>query len=704
MTKVESEKYLCPHCNVSFDKEPDEPLRCPKCLRKSGVVPLSIMDDDGPVEVRVARFGGKRMALLTLGVGALIAGVVVLLVQARSCFKAQADKPAVVSGTDEKLLAEAASKDVPADALVVTTDVDEAVAKLAEGMSADGADDVARGEKLLGAFADLHGRGLIQKAPVSDRPPAAAPQTAGALAAKLNAKETVTADAYELASLLFAVAKAKGVSPQLAEKTSAKGSSTSLRRKELGIVVGTGDSARFLDPWNGVADRADAVRALSSAELAAYGMGLLALYDAGQGDKAKAAQDIAYAQRLFPDSAALLFLSGQLEIESGGAEFGIQNMEKAVVSAPDAVGYYNLGVAYARNESSFKAYQSFHKAVELDPAYAPGWLALGNMDIQRLGSTPPDKREELLAGAEESFKKATEADPNVSGLGVSEAQLLLLRDKKDEAKQRLERAIQDDPKEPDPHLMLGQLAFEDEDYGKALDELEKGALLGPERPELRQMLAGAYGATRKWDRAVKTYRELLEAAPEAQDLRPQLATALRESGKGEEAAKVLEEQVAKHPKDTLSKMLLAQLRMDEKRYDDAVTLLDEAVAADPSAEGQILQFLALYRAGKEDRANAVMAKLAASRKDGRLMAAQVLLEQGEVDLAITVLRSELSEHPDNSQAAVMLATALRATGKTDESGAVKAKALESAPEEEREELGKQFDEAFHQIDSMTKEQ
>jgi tetratricopeptide (TPR) repeat protein len=627
-----------------------------------------------------------------------VAGIVVLVsLLARP---GGAGDQAPVGPGDEALVAAAQEAGVPAERVVSTFSVTEPVRELAAQTVTEGASEVARGEKLLDELRALHGKGLLQKEPVTDSPPQEPPATAGELAKKLLAKEAVQADAFEMASLLHALARAKGLSPVLAERVSTRNAATSLRRRELGVLLGEGSDARFFDPWNDVTDKGDAARVLSPAQFAAYGHGLRALFSMGQSDKAAAAEDAAWALKLYPESAPLLFLSGQLKFDSGGAEFGLAEMEKAVAAAPDALGWYNLGVAYARNESRFKGFQAFQKAVELDPRYAPGWLAIGNMELQRLASVPASKHEEVLAAAEQAFTKAKEADPNVAGLAVSEAQLLLVRDKPAEAKARLEQAIEQNPKEPDASMMLGQILFDEGKVDPALDRFEAAALLAPERPELRQMLSMAYGSTEKWDRAVTTLRKLLEAAPGARDLRPQLATALQQSGSADEARAVLESQAERFPDDRVSKMLLAQLLIDAKEHERAIGLLREVAEKETGPEPRILLYLALQKAGKPEVAAKVVEEVAAGQKDGRLVVAQVLLEQGEVQLAIEVLRDAIGKEPANTQAAVMLATALRGTGQAEAAEEVRKATLSRVPEEQREPLSAEFAEAFQQIDAM----
>lgn len=680
--------YLCPHCNLSFDLADGEPERCPKCLRRSGVAPVSALAD-GPSRPR--RIGGRQVVVLTLVVGALIAGLVVFLVG-----RGKKGAPLHALAGDSGLSAELAAAGIAPDAAPDPLAAGEAVRALAASLDAEGSDHRARAESLLASVRGLTRSGALTLEPFGDRPPASAPTTAEELAATKGA-----ADPWEMAALFHAVARAKGIDVRLAERTTTRNAATSIRRKELGVLAGPEGDARFLDPWNGVTDQAAGARPLTPGQFVAYGLGLRALWAQGRGDKAAAAEDAANALKLFPDSPAILFLKGQLELEAGGGDIGLQSMEKAVSSAPDGLGWYNLGAAYARNESNFKAFQAFQRAVEVDPRYAPAHLAIGNMELIRAAQAPEDQVAERLKGAEDAFTKAKEADPNVSGLAVSEAQLLLMREKPEEAQARLRKAIEEQPKEPDPYVMLGQMLFDGDEREEGLTLIERGALLAPERPELRHVLPGAYATTQDWKRAVQTWRSLLAAAPEARDVRLHLATALRESGDRTASRTILEEQVQRFPDDTLSKSLLAQLLLDAKELQPAIALLRDVTAREGSLEARILLYYALRQAGEAD-ADAVLDQIAARHEDGRLVTAQVLLEQGAVPLAIDVLRGALEKDAADHRPAVMLATALRATGKADEAARVRADAVARAPEDKRAAIEGEFDEAFQQIDAMTR--
>lgn len=698
MSATKKTTWLCPHCNLSFDLDDDAAIRCPKCMRKSGLSPLSLLADEGPVLAHPARFGGRRVVVLTLLVGAVVAGLIVFLTQRHD----GATKPGATAG-DDGLARDVAAAEVAPDAVPAWLTTGEAVTALATPLNADGADDRARAEALLESVRGLTRGSALKLEAFGDRPPAREPATAEALA-KAAQGGAGAANPWEMAALFYAMCRARGIDATLAERTTTRNAATSIRTKELGVLVGPPADARFLDPWNGVTDAGSSARTLTPGQFAAYGLGLRALWAEARGDKAAAAEDAANAMKLFPDSPAMLFLKGQLEMGAGGAEIGLQSMEKAVAAAPDGLGWYNLGAAYARNESSFKAYQAFHKAVEVDPRYAPGWLALGNMELQRVAQVPEDQVEERLKAAEDAFAKAREADPNVAGLAVSEAQLLLMRDKPEEAQARLRKALEEQPKEPDPKLMLGQMLFDEGKSAEGLDLIEEAALLAPERAELRQMLGGAFATTQDWKRAVDTWRRLLAAAPAARDVRLHLATALRESGDKAGARAMLDEQVKQFPDDTLSKSLLAQLLVDAHELEPAITLLREVAAKEPGPEGRILLFYALSQAGKADEAAKVLDEIAAKHEEGRQVTAQVLLEQGAVPLAIEVLQGSLEKDPQDHQAAVMLATALRATGKTEEAQKVREEAVARAPEDQRKGLEGEFDEAFHQIDAMMKPQ
>lgn len=700
---MEAPNLKCSHCNIEFvPQDPGSP-RCPKCLRKSYILPV---DGDGDAGSEPGAMRGKvtkQRFVAALALAAILGFGGFLVLTWGNKTAPQNTLINVAGADDESIIAAVVAAGVPKDAVQIPFSVTKPVQDLVRGWAVSGVDAAGVGENLLRTLQTLRTEGKLNTLPPSDTPRNAPLLDASTIATRILAGETVSLSSYEYASLLMAALRALGVEFVPAERLGVRNAATSVRKKEFGALIDPKGRKLFVDPYNGVAAEATSAVAISDLRFIAYGLALSTELLRANKQYKEAAVAAEHAMKLFPDSAAILFVSGMIKVESGMPEFGIEDIAKAVTAAPDALGYYNLGVAYVQGDSQFKAFQSFKKSSELDSGYAPAFLALGNLQIQRIASIPQEQRDAAIAEAQGYFDQAKKADPELDGLATSEAQLLLTAGKKDEAKQILETERQKHPDRVDPLLLLGRIAMEAEQMADAADAFEKAALMAPDRQDVRGLLAFAYAGLQDWDRAKKTLERLVEAAPEAKDVRIQLAGALRELGKMDDAKRVLSEQMAKFADDPTAPLLMAQLALDEKAFDTAVELARKANRASRSFEGLVVEIIALWGAGKRNEISPLLDDLSRLKENGRVVAAQTLLTQGELALAEEVLRLSKTVEPANTELAVLLAMTVFAQGRADEATTIRDETVAAVPQEKQEDLRKQFDSALDVVRTSMEE-
>lgn len=700
---MDAPNLRCSHCNIEFFSQDESSARCPKCLRKSYILPIDNAADDGVGEPDAKRKVLKQRivaAVVLVGILAL-GGFLVLTWGDKTASKNTL--AGVTSADDGAITAAIMEAGVRQDAVWIPFSVTQPVQDLVRGWAVSGSDAASMAENLLAKLQALRIEGKLSMIPPADTPQQVPLMDATAIATRLLAGESVALSSYEAASLWMAALRALSIEFVPAERQGVRNSATSVRKKEFGALVDPKGRRVFFDPYNGVSAEATSAVPLTELQFIAYGLALNAEPLRAKKQTQDAAVAVDDALRLFPDSAAILLVSGMIKVESGIPEFGIEDIAKAVSAAPDALGYYNLGVAYVQGDSQFKAFQSFKKATELDSGYGPAFLALGNLQIQRIASIPTEQREAAIAEAQGYFDRAKAADPELEGLATSEAQLLLTAGKKDEAKKILDAELQKYPNRVDPLLMLGRIAMEEERMADAADAFEKAALASPDRADVRGLLAFAYAGLEDWDRARKTLERLVEAAPEAKDVRIQLAGALKELGRLDDAKRVLSEQMAKFGDDPTAPLLLAQLAVDEKAFDTAVELARKANKTSRSFEGLVVEIIALWGANQRDAIPPLVDELARLKDNGRVVAAQTLLNQGELALAEEVLRMSKTAEPANVELAVMLAMTVFAQGRADEATTIRDQTVAAVPQDKQEELRKQFDQALDVVRTSMEE-
>jgi tetratricopeptide (TPR) repeat protein/DNA-directed RNA polymerase subunit RPC12/RpoP len=703
MAAPSDSSFRCTHCDHRFSLAEGDEVRCPACLRKSGVVPERLFDGKAVSAAALSEGARPRMRgpALLLGVAAIAAAAL-----AGWWFMAgpgEAPEPGgeIAAGAGDAALAAAEAAGVPRDAVQPWLSADPRVSSFALGLGVEGQGDEAKAQRLLEAFEKLHREGRFSKESTFDEGMEGPPRTAGEVAAAITAGTSPRLTPFELGALLVASLRALGAEASAAESLSASNAATAVRRKVLGAMVGA-PAARFYDPFGGVMDAADKARPLTDVQVLAHGLALRAAWELSKGELKAAAQSADHAAILDPESAAVLALVGQIKVSSGMPDLGIADLAKAVRQAPDALGYYNLGVAYAADESLFKAASAFEKSTELDPTFGAGWLAQANLKAQRLALSPKDQHEAMIAEARALLDEAQAADPSLAGIATSRAQILLFEGKDDEARALLTEAVAKHPGDASTRVLLGQLAVRAGDFAEAAGHLETAAMADPDQAGIRQLLDVAYAGLEDWPRAIATYEKLLEVRPDAPDLRVALAGALREGGDEERSRSVLVEQMERFPKEPMAPLLLAQLAMDDEDWTKAAELARAANAGQESFEGVLVEYIALFHGGDKGGASALADRLPLLRERGYALGAQALLEQGEVEPAIQLLERALAKAPADVESAVTLAMAFRLTGRHDDAMRVRSEILEQVAQDQRADVEKEFEQAFAQIDEMLK--
>ncbi len=155
-------------------------------------------------------------------------------------------------------------------------------------------------------------------------------------------------------------------------------------------------------------------------------------------------------------------------------------LESVMAKMPDSPFVrLHLGRAYLLNGDALRAGELFRSAVTLDPNYAPGWLALADVQL-RSGNT---------AQAEEGLKLLLRRAPNYAPARLLEAQASLAQNKPAEADEALTALLAADPDNAEVAMALARAKIALGQMEAAVQLLNRSASLRPSDPRPVMLVA-----------------------------------------------------------------------------------------------------------------------------------------------------------------------------------------------------------------------
>ncbi len=218
---------------------------------------------------------------------------------------------------------------------------------------------------------------------------------------------------------------------------------------------------------------------------------------------------------------------------------GIEYFEQAIVTDPDyALAYAGLADTYSllawyrflTPRSAFsRAREAVKMALAIDERLPEAHTSSGVVKFYYDWD---------WLGADRSFRRALELNPNDATALHAYAECLAARGSLDEARAMIERAQQLEPMNLTVNAGLGWIHFFSRDYERAIDHLEKTLALDPEYVFLNWFLGQAYLMAGSDDRAIAAFRRGFELSMEHPGMAAYLALACGRGGRDEEAAEL----------------------------------------------------------------------------------------------------------------------------------------------------------------------
>jgi serine/threonine protein kinase/tetratricopeptide (TPR) repeat protein len=196
--------------------------------------------------------------------------------------------------------------------------------------------------------------------------------------------------------------------------------------------------------------------------------------------------------------------ASKLRTELGESLATVQKLDvplsEATTSSLDALKAYSLGIKALNEKGPAAALPYQERAIELDPNFAMGYLAVGG-DYFGLGE---------LGRASDYFTKAFQLREHASErekLTITAEYYLNVTGEVDKAAQTYQEAIESYPRDPRAHVGLGSVYVEQGQYEKAAESFRQSLRLVPDSGGAYAGLGNSLTSLQRFDEARQTIHE-----------------------------------------------------------------------------------------------------------------------------------------------------------------------------------------------------
>jgi len=232
-----------------------------------------------------------------------------------------------------------------------------------------------------------------------------------------------------------------------------------------------------------------------------YVLGLKAV-DCHSGDTLAQDQATAAAKEKVLD--ALGRAASKLRGELGESLTTVHNLDvllsDATTSSLEALKAYSLGLKVEHEQDYAAARPYYQRAIELDPNFAEGYLAVG-VNYNNMGET--GRAREYFTNAFQLREHASEWEK----LSIAALYYLHVTGELDKTAQTYREWIASYPRDSTPHNNLGNVYSAQGQYEKAVEEYREGLRLTPDRRILHENLATSLLALQRFDEARQTIQQ-----------------------------------------------------------------------------------------------------------------------------------------------------------------------------------------------------
>lgn len=308
-----------------------------------------------------------------------------------------------------------------------------------------------------------------------------------------------------------------------------------------------------------------------------------------------------------------------------------------------------LGTAHAGKQEFDEARRYFEQAIEKNPEYSPAKFNLANLDIEQ-GN---------LDAAEQRFKNILKTDSSNAKAYVGLAKLENKRGNEEAMLGYLRQAREVDEKSIEARLLLARYYKNTGRNREMLEAIEEAAKLAPNFTEIIFLAAQAQRLNGEYDNARKNIELLVSEFPEAVDVLMEQAMLQMDLREFETAEATIEKILAIKPDHERALLAQINLYLRTDRPEPARTALEAYAGAYPDSpdldisRGDIALYEQDYAAALEHYRNAL------ADKETSFVVFRIVntyLAMNDTDNARAILEKWISEHPDDKQVKLVLAS------------------------------------------------
>ena len=409
----------------------------------------------------------------------------------------------------------------------------------------------------------------------------------------------------------------------------------------------------------------------------------------------------------------------------------MQEMQKGIAADPSrSESYLNLALLQLRSNLSAPAEVNFKKAADLGPTAMNAQLALGGfyqsqnrlgeaeqqlkhaIDVDRKDPAPraalvrlmmaEGKKEEIenflkqtkndLADDSEGYRmlgdfyyaggeldKATaeygslySAHPRDMQVKKNYVQLLILKDRVDEAAKLNGEILKANPRDVEALVYLGQIQLRRGDANGAADSLQDALKNDPDNAVAHYQLGVAFGQQHNEARAESEWREAIRLQPTLTDAQRALASIELRRGDLDALMQIAQQIITAQPYAADGFLLRAVAEVNGRKYDDAEKDLRKAMEVAPASPAPYIQLGNMRLVQKQfDEAEKFYQKALdkdPASSDGLNGLLNTYFAEKQPDKAVAAANAQIAKSPNNSAFYDLLGTALF-NGKRDLKGA-----------------------------------
>lgn len=380
-------------------------------------------------------------------------------------------------------------------------------------------------------------------------------------------------------------------------------------------------------------------------------------------DYGKARLEYLNAAKYIPTDPELLYRMGLVDeavgdINSAYSDFSRAEMQNAHFdpALEKLAGYYLLGEHY---DDAQKRVDTLLKDEpdNLQAHAINGALLLHGKD---------------LAGAEKEARMVLAKDPgNTTAIAVLTGFYFAKHDEAMAGK-TLEDGITRNPRDMSLLMLKAKLYAESNNLEKIDEAYHAMFKLSPDDGQLRIDLADIYIEAKQYDKAEATLRAAMAALPQDWKIKQKLVAFLEAHRGVDVAEKQIKDFMQAYPQNNDLYFWLVELYTHNNAVDKAVALLEQMIARQPVGEQALnartdlarIQYIKGDRQLAEKIVKEVLAKDPGNQA-AQLIDANMTLDEGRYNDAVTSLRSIIHAQPKNKEALELLSEALLHQGHVD---------------------------------------